>query len=857
MLLRCSILFMAWVLAAGASEQLTPAPHGPFHIQANWIVDADGQLFLIRGTRLPALSPRISKPFEFGAHSATTLGNIRQRFNMNAVWLPIDPRDDFEAIGKVVRTANQLGLLVILSAPEAGTVFWSRCAATFKDYPDVMFAAAADSVTAIRAARARQPIIVGEGATGDPNVIHGFSASVPSVRAAAERIDDTTPVLANIPDFELDKNSAACQALPPDPAAAADLIESALAYLDARGMSWIVSSFEPGRLINEYRYLYATTLENGWTCGQPDTPPAGMGVAVQAHLWSGVTRGLFTVTNPTGGMLLPRGGTASVYGMIGADTDADGGALHPTTLAGVSVQITDARGVARLAPLLHVAPGWAYLNFVVPPACATGPAKIAILRRDGSSAAGPALIGDLSPGLYTATYDGHGPVVGTVYQKFRDGRTTTFPAYQCEGPNCRTVPILLRPDVSTTVRLLGTGFRNAAPGADLCVRLGDIAVPVVGFRPLPAAGLDELTIALPANLGNLGETDLLFSVNGILANVVRLNVRAVPAAGAYRWNLPPGFPPPPVPESNPMSDAKVLLGRYLFYDKRLSGNGTQSCATCHKQELAFTDGRPRAVGSTGEVHPRGVMSLVNVAYSRVLTWSNPGLRTLEAQALIPMFGRHPVELGLSGHTADFLHALARDPIYRSLLPSAFPGARIPFTIANVAKAIAAFERTIISAGSPYDRYHYGEDDAISDSAKRGEVLFFVERTACFRCHGGFGFSDSAFHNNGLYNLPGPLSYPPHSLGIYEHTGRLADVGKFKAPTLRNIALTAPYMHDGSMATLEDVLNHYAAGGRHNPNKDARIRGFHLTTQNRADLLAFLRSLTDEELTRDPRFANPW
>jgi cytochrome c peroxidase len=190
---------------------------------------------------------------------------------------------------------------------------------------------------------------------------------------------------------------------------------------------------------------------------------------------------------------------------------------------------------------------------------------------------------------------------------------------------------------------------------------------------------------------------------------------------------------------------------------------------------------------------------------------------------------------------------------------------------NGTKALASFERNIVSARSPYDRYHYDRDDsAVSDSAKRGEIQFFDQRLSCFRCHGGFNFTDSTvsdrnpnrpieFHNTGLYNLPGLLSYPTPNLGIYEFTRLPADVGKFKAPTLRNIALTAPYMHDGSIATLEGVLDHYAAGGRngHNPNKDPLIGGFTLSPRDRDDLIAFLNSLTDDEVIYDPRFANPW
>jgi len=350
--------------------------------------------------------------------------------------------------------------------------------------------------------------------------------------------------------------------------------------------------------------------------------------------------------------------------------------------------------------------------------------------------------------------------------------------------------------------------------------------------------------------------------------------------GDYQWSLPKGFPKPFVPADNAMTAAKVELGRYLFYDTRTSINGKESCASCHKQELAFTDGRAVAQGTSGELHSRSAMSLVNVAYSGALTWSNPEMRSLEKQALVPMYGDHPVELGLR-EGDGFLPTLRSDAKYRSLFERAFPSDADPFSILNVTKALASFERSIISGRSPYDRYHYGRDDnAISDSAKRGEILFFNQHLSCFRCHGGFAFSDATvsetngrrpieFHNTGLYNIQGLLSYPAPNVGIFEFTKQPADVGKFKAPTLRNIALTAPYMHDGSIPTLEGVLDHYAAGGRaitsgpntgngrQNPNKDPLIGGFELSAQDRTDLIAFLNCLTDEAAIHDPRFANPW
>jgi cytochrome c peroxidase len=351
--------------------------------------------------------------------------------------------------------------------------------------------------------------------------------------------------------------------------------------------------------------------------------------------------------------------------------------------------------------------------------------------------------------------------------------------------------------------------------------------------------------------------------------------------GSYEWNLPPGFPFPNVPNDNPMTAEKVKLGRYLFYDKRLSLNQTQSCSTCHRQELAFSDGKAHGVGSTGEIHPRSPMSLTNVAYTPVLTWANPNMRRLENQALVPMFGEHPSELGLVGKEEVLVQRMRETPQYQALFRSAFPGETDPFTIANITKALVSFERTLLSGDSPYDRYQRGDDpNAISESAKRGEALFFSEKTECFHCHGGFNFSGSLdyfekgfaeveFHNTGLYNVKGPTSYPDPNTGLYQFTNDEADVGRFRAPTLRNIAVTAPYMHDGSIQTLEEVIDHYAAGGRtiksgplagvgaDNPNKSEFIKRIDLTRQEKKDMVEFMRSLTDDDFLHNPELSNPW
>jgi cytochrome c peroxidase len=350
----------------------------------------------------------------------------------------------------------------------------------------------------------------------------------------------------------------------------------------------------------------------------------------------------------------------------------------------------------------------------------------------------------------------------------------------------------------------------------------------------------------------------------------------------YDWGLPAGYPRPKTPADNPMSETKAELGRRLFYDKRLSGNQTYSCASCHRQDAAFTDGRAQALGSTGESHSRSSMGLVNVAYLSVLTWANPLIQSLEQQAMLPMFGETPVELGLAGKETELVDRLRADPVYQELFPAAFPEeAQDPFTLSHVVRAIGAFERTLLSYRSPYDRYAYGGDpSALSQAALRGRDLFFSEKLECFHCHGGFNFSDSVthdgsaltevmFHNTGLYNIDGMGAYPPDNTGVFGITGIATDMGRFRAPTLRNIAVTAPYMHDGSVATLPDALDHYAAGGRtissgpyagvgaDNPYKSELIAPFTLTAGEKADVVEFLDSLTDQELLADPRFADPW
>lgn len=340
------------------------------------------------------------------------------------------------------------------------------------------------------------------------------------------------------------------------------------------------------------------------------------------------------------------------------------------------------------------------------------------------------------------------------------------------------------------------------------------------------------------------------------------------------WEIArPDHVPPPLLRSDEIPrPATIALGRHLFYDGRLSADGSMSCATCHQQHRAFTDGHAEMRGVTGEAIVRNAMSLANLVYSPRLTWANPHLERLEHQARIPLFGEEPVEMGMAGREDELLARLRAEPRYADLFRAAWPDDPDPFTLGHVLEALAAFERTLLSFGAPLDRFLAGEPEALSPGARRGFRLFHSERLECFHCHGGALFSDSlthaglptgeiAFHNTGLYDEDGTGAYPAEDTGLHSVTRRADDMGRFRAPTLRNIAVTAPYMHDGSVATLDEVIDHYAQGGRAaapgNLRKSEFVSGFILGEGERADLLAFLESLTDEDFLANPAFSDPW
>lgn len=351
---------------------------------------------------------------------------------------------------------------------------------------------------------------------------------------------------------------------------------------------------------------------------------------------------------------------------------------------------------------------------------------------------------------------------------------------------------------------------------------------------------------------------------------------------AWEWDLPPGFPVPVVPADNPMTVEKVELGRHLFFDRRLSLDESQSCGSCHQQARGFAEPLPTSVGVTGEPHPRNASGLTNLAYNPTLTWANPNLVLPERQMLTPLFGEDPVELGLAGKEDELLDRLRNEPLYQQLFGAAFPDDPEPFTLGRLVQSIASFERTIISGNSAFDRYAYqGIDEALSEEARRGLDIFNSEAGGdCFHCHGGVNFASALTHegspddrnpfeNNGLYNIGGTGAYPPRNQGLYEFTGIDRDRGRFKPPTLRNVAVSGPYMHDGSIEDLEGVVAHYAAGGRLieegpfagdgrlNPHKSDFITGFPARASDLSDLVHFLESLTDWEFLEDPRLADPF
>ena len=562
--LRLLLFSSVSLLAANAGgdpiARLTPAAAGPYRVDGNRILDAKGLPYLLRGTELPTLTIRpadiAGDGKEFGAFSASSLISIRQRLNMNAVRLPVSPVE-YEESGayraraqEVVESANRFELLVILAAdpasplsPRALAHFWTRCASEFKSYPNVFFALAPspgmgaieDLVDAVRSGGAEQPVMVdGEFQVHDRNLVYEATPRYATTHTDEDRwrefgfLSTRAPVLGNDLDPQLDRKSAECAAFPGDPGAATRLVQENLAYFDAHNISWVLSSFRPGKMLTEYRYFNWSKLDDGWTCGESPSR-SGIAMILAAHLWSGDPHGLFAVNHVNGGLVLARSGLATAYGPILAEREmtAAAGQPLPLSLGNVSVRVRDSRGIARLARLQYTGAGWSNITFVVPANAAPGPAEVAVVRSDGSKSVAKVIIADVAPGFFTASADARGAVMGEVVQVMGTGQTKTFPASECARGGCRAAPIPLSGDLATTVRLAGSGIRNVAANAAIRVTVGGIAVPVLSFGAADTVGRDQVTIQLPVELKGAGETDLVMTVNGVLSNVVRIHCGAL------------------------------------------------------------------------------------------------------------------------------------------------------------------------------------------------------------------------------------------------------------------------------------------------------------------------------------------
>lgn len=303
---------------------------------------------------------------------------------------------------------------------------------------------------------------------------------------------------------------------------------------------------------------------------------------------------------------------------------------------------------------------------------------------------------------------------------------------------------------------------------------------------------------------------------------------------------PAHFPDFETPLGNELTAERVALGKKLFYEKAISIDSSISCESCHLQHLAFSDGQEKSIGVENRVGVRNAPALINLAYDKFF-FRDGGVSSLETQAMSPILNVNEMAHGIH-EAAD---RLAQDDSYQQLAQAAYGREMSAYV---VVRALAAFQRTLISGHSRFDAYFYEEEESIfSESEKNGKAIFFGKGN-CSNCHQGFNLTNFGFENNGLYE-------------VYEDKGRsritllIEDEGKFKVPTLRNVEKTAPYMHDGSLATLEAVVEHYNSGGKNHINQSEFVKPLGLTEQEKVDLVNFLKTLTDDEFLNNPKFKN--
>jgi cytochrome c peroxidase len=332
-----------------------------------------------------------------------------------------------------------------------------------------------------------------------------------------------------------------------------------------------------------------------------------------------------------------------------------------------------------------------------------------------------------------------------------------------------------------------------------------------------------------------------------------------PNATPFNLIIPPFFPPMDIPPSNPLTVEGVALGRYLFWEKKLSGNNTMSCGSCHLPSHGFADPNQFSTGISGEIGTRQAMALINLGWARDYFWDGRA-KSLEEQIAEPI--PNPIEMNESWENA--VAKIAAEPMYAPMFEAAFGSAEV--TQGRIIKAIASFLRTMISAESKFDKSRLGLAQ-LTDQEFRGQQLFLLEGgdaddvlggqngADCFHCH-GFGdsqFSDYLPHNNGLDSFFSDL-------GVGGISGNPAEFGKFKTPTLRNVEFTAPYMHDGRFTSLEQVIEHYDSGGNPSSTIDPFMKfttgGLNLPETDKAALIAFLKTLSDTSFLSNPAFQDP-
>lgn len=319
-----------------------------------------------------------------------------------------------------------------------------------------------------------------------------------------------------------------------------------------------------------------------------------------------------------------------------------------------------------------------------------------------------------------------------------------------------------------------------------------------------------------------------------------------------------------------IQNSTAILGRYLFFDTRLSLNNTKSCASCHNPAFAFSDGYRTSAAALGDNVLHNAPSLINAAYLKRYDWANVDATNFLQQIQRPLYNTHPIELGLDKHITQLQNEFAKDSLYKILFKKSFPNADSLFTLKQIEIAITEYEKTLVSQQSQFDM------QILTINAYNGLNLFTNKQLNCVICHPPPYFtlatqtsnSDSVYANIGLYNVASKNQYPKNDEGLSTSTHLLKDNGRFKIPSLRNVMLTAPYMHDGSIATIEEVIDVYARGGRNvelgnnrgdgklNKNKHPLIKGFKISAKEKRDLIEFLTSLTDSSIFYKQSFQNP-